>query len=82
MTGIAVPALTKRALCADTDPELFFPDDRGGGVTGGEAKKVCARCPARDECLVWALATNQRFGIWGGKSPEQRAEIRKGRRAS
>lgn len=60
------------ALCAQTDPDSFFPD-KGGSTR--QAKKVCAKCPVSDDCLEWALAKNERFGIWGGKSERERREI-------
>jgi WhiB family redox-sensing transcriptional regulator len=62
------------AVCAQTDPELFHPD-RGGSITA--AKRVCAGCPATTQCLDWALATNQRWGIWGGLSTRERDHVRR-----
>ena len=53
----------ERALCAQTDPEAFFPE-KGGSTR--EAKKVCLACDVRGECLEYALANDERFGIWGG----------------
>jgi len=38
----------------------------------GEAKAICATCPVREECLEYALETNQDSGIWGGLDEEQR----------
>ena len=38
----------ERALCAQTDPEAFFPE-KGGSTR--EAKKVCVGCDVRGECL-------------------------------
>lgn len=60
------------ALCAQTDPELFFPD-RGG--TSAPAKQVCARCPVRAECLQDALDRGERFGVWGGMSERERRNL-------
>lgn len=57
------------AVCAQTDPDAFFPDK--GGSTA-EGKKICARCPVQDECLADALATGQRHGVWGGLSDRER----------
>ncbi len=51
---------TERALCAETDPEAFFPE-KGGSTR--EAKKVCLSCEVRAECLEYALAHDERFGI-------------------
>ena len=59
-------------LCAQTDPELFFPE-KGGSVR--EAKAVCARCPVRAQCLEHALAHGERFGVWGGLSERERRRL-------
>ena len=55
-------AWQERALCAQTDPEAFFPE-KGGSTR--EAKKVCLSCDVRVECLEYALQSDERFGIWG-----------------
>jgi WhiB family redox-sensing transcriptional regulator len=68
-----------RASCRDTDPDLFFPI----GTTGPAldqieaAKIVCRLCEAREECLEFALATNQESGVWGATSEEERRRMRK-----
>ncbi len=66
------------ALCAETDPEAFFPE-KGGSTR--EAKRVCAGCPVRMQCLEFALAGDERFGIWGGLSERERRRVRLQRRA-
>jgi len=63
-----------RALCAQTDPEAFFPE-KGGSTR--EAKKVCNGCEVRAECLDYALANDERFGIWGGLSERERRRLKK-----
>jgi WhiB family transcriptional regulator, redox-sensing transcriptional regulator len=69
----------RRASCRDTDPDLFFPV----GTTGSAidqieaAKAVCRQCDARDDCLEFALATNQEAGVWGATSEEERRKLRK-----
>lgn len=60
------------ALCAETNPEAFFPEQ--GGNTA-EAKKLCAKCPVMDQCREEALANDERYGIWGGLTPNDRARI-------
>jgi WhiB family redox-sensing transcriptional regulator len=65
------------ALCAETDPEAFFPD-KGGSTR--DAKRVCGGCPVRAECLEYALASDERFGIWGGLSERERRRVRLQRR--
>ena len=64
----------ERALCAQTDPEAFFPE-KGGSTR--EAKKVCVGCDVRPECLEYALANDERFGIWGGLSERERRKLKK-----
>jgi WhiB family transcriptional regulator, redox-sensing transcriptional regulator len=64
----------ERALCAQTDPEAFFPE-KGGSTR--EAKKVCLTCDVRSECLEYALANDERFGIWGGLSERERRKLKK-----
>ena len=63
-----------RALCAQTDPEAFFPE-KGGSTR--EAKKVCLTCEVRDDCLESALMNDERFGIWGGLSERERRKLKK-----
>jgi WhiB family redox-sensing transcriptional regulator len=72
------------AICRDTDPELFFPVGTTGNalVQIDRAKEVCIECTASDECLDFALATNQDSGIWGGLTEEERRVIRRRRVAA
>jgi WhiB family redox-sensing transcriptional regulator len=65
---------TERAVCAQTDPEAFFPE-KGGSVR--EAKKVCGGCEVRAECLEYALDHDERFGIWGGLSERERRKLKR-----
>jgi WhiB family transcriptional regulator, redox-sensing transcriptional regulator len=71
-----------KALCAEIDPEMFFPE-KGGGT--GLAKKICARCEVRAECLAFALANCATaedpgwWGVWGGTSAQER-QVMVGRR--
>ncbi|MDP5227365.1 MULTISPECIES: WhiB family transcriptional regulator [Arthrobacter] len=62
------------SLCAQTDPEAFFPE-KGGSTR--DAKKVCAACTVRQQCLEYALSNDERFGIWGGLSERERRRLRK-----
>ena len=63
-----------QALCAQTDPEAFFPE-KGGSTR--EAKKVCRSCDVRAECLEYALENDERFGIWGGMSERERRRLKR-----
>lgn len=62
------------ALCAQTDPEAFFPE-KGGSTR--DAKRVCNECPVREACLDYAMENDERFGIWGGLSERERRRLRK-----
>ena len=65
----------EKALCAQTDPEAFFPE-KGGSTR--EAKRICLGCEVRDACLDYALAHDERFGIWGGLSERERRRLKRG----
>lgn len=69
-----------QAVCSSEEvTQIFFPV----GVTGAaavqiqDAKTVCVECPVRQECLEYAITTNQEYGIWGGTSEEERRVLRR-----
>lgn len=62
------------ALCAQTDPEAFFPE-KGGSTR--DAKRICSTCDVRSECLEYALKNDERFGIWGGLSERERRKLKR-----
>ena len=64
----------ERALCAQTDPDVFFPE--AGGSTG-EAVQVCRRCPVQPDCLTWALRHNEDYGVWGGLPEDERRSLKR-----
>jgi WhiB family redox-sensing transcriptional regulator len=66
--------------CGRADPEMFFPaaHDIVGEVRAEKAKSVCARCPVKAQCLAYALATGQKFGVWGGTTEEDRRVMTRG----
>ncbi len=68
-----------RAECRGEDPELFFPIGNTGPalLQIEDAKAVCRRCPAVDECLEWALATGQDAGVWGMTSEDERRALKR-----
>jgi len=68
------PEWQERGLCAQTDPEAFFPE-KGGSTR--EAKRICTGCEVRAECLEYALAHDERFGIWGGLSERERRKLKR-----
>ena len=62
--------------CLCVDPDLFFPER---GASTREAKEVCKGCVVRGECLEYALANGEKFGIWGGLSERERRRLRRQR---
>jgi WhiB family transcriptional regulator, redox-sensing transcriptional regulator len=74
----------KDATCRDLNPELFFPI----GVTGQAvdqieiAKMYCGNCPSKDQCLEFAVTTNQEYGVWGGTTEDERRVLRRQWRAA
>ncbi|MGH3666030.1 MAG: WhiB family transcriptional regulator [Egibacteraceae bacterium] len=63
-----------QAKCLQAEPDTFFPE-KGGSTR--EAKRICAGCPVRVECLEYALANDERFGIWGGLSERERRRLKR-----
>ncbi len=65
-----------RANCMGVDPELFFPE-RGSSTR--EAKEVCRGCVVSEDCLEFAIANGEKFGIWGGMSEREHRRVRRAR---
>jgi WhiB family redox-sensing transcriptional regulator len=65
--------------CRSADPETFYPVSPGGASTAQieQAKRICASCPVRRECLEFATRTSETHGIWGGTTPEERVKARR-----
>jgi WhiB family redox-sensing transcriptional regulator len=72
----------EQALCAQVDPELFYPTAIGPSYMPAArlAKAICAECPIKIQCLERALKTNEEYGIWGGTTPRERQDILRRRR--
>jgi WhiB family redox-sensing transcriptional regulator len=68
------PAWTERARCTEIGGDMFFPEH---GESPARAKRVCARCDVRPQCLEYALSNNERFGVWGGTSEYERRQMRR-----
>lgn len=67
-------------VCAETDPELFFPQEKDEPLVRHMtsiyyneqgAKNLCFTCPYRVACLLYALE-NKEIGIWGGTTERER----------
>lgn len=62
------------ALCREADPEVWFPA-KGQAPTAARAKAICRQCPARRECLDYALREKITCGIWGGFTGRERRQL-------
>ena len=70
-----------KARCT-SQPDIFFssPRDRIDGDTKHKdeterAKEICAGCPIKRDCLLWALERGEPYGIWGGYDYDERCII-------
>ncbi len=66
-----------RAACAGYHHALFFPVGDADELRVERALEICMTCPVTEECLEYALETNQRAGIWGGSTEEERKSLRR-----
>lgn len=64
--------------CSQADADAWFPEK---GESSAEAKRICADCDVREQCLEWALANHEQFGIYGGTTPKERRRLVKERAA-
>ena len=75
------PCLDGRARCRESQFQgvNFFAHSinrRGEPTPAAEiAKAVCSECVVQDDCLDYALAIDERNGIWGGMTPEKRRDV-------
>lgn len=64
------------AACLGAGPSAFFPRR---GSNGTLAKRICAVCPVRVECLDYAVSRDEQHGIWGGLDIIERRAVKKSR---
>jgi WhiB family redox-sensing transcriptional regulator len=67
------------AACANVPTEIFFYE--GGNSASQQmahqiAKSYCSDCPIAEPCLTWAVENKEEYGIWGGKTPNERRILR------
>jgi hypothetical protein len=79
-TGPGMAGWREQGACLGTDPELFYPVGEGVAVAQQteQARHVCTGCLVRAECLADVMATEDpalRWGVTGGLSPAERAEL-------
>jgi WhiB family transcriptional regulator, redox-sensing transcriptional regulator len=70
-----------QAACRRTDPGLWYPSFNAREVSPlerrrvSDAKAVCAGCPVREQCLVYAMDCTIWTGIWGGLTERERRNL-------
>lgn len=67
------PRWREKAHCLGRDGELFFPE---GDQPTAIATDICRHCQVREDCLAYAMGHDERYGIWGGLTEAERAELR------
>lgn len=60
------------AICVQVGPDPWFIER---GESARPAKRICADCPVRQQCLQYALDAHITEGIWGGLTPRERRAI-------
>lgn len=68
------PEWMRESLCAQTDPDLFFPE--GKYDRASTARQICGACPVLAQCRDYALNHPGLYGIWGGMSASERRKAR------
>ena len=79
MLTITVTEWQMMGACRDSEPDLFFPVGSTGPAVGqiDRAKAICSSCSVQEECLQYALESNQEAGVWGGYQEDDRRRLRK-----
>jgi WhiB family transcriptional regulator, redox-sensing transcriptional regulator len=82
MNNYHIAFFEEKSLCAEVDPDMWFPERRYTNDTNHyrteesmQARAICGSCPANPECLEYSLKYSGLHGIWAGLDPTQRAKI-------
>lgn len=78
-TGLDI-SWQESAACDGMNPNIFFPDDASLSAEKRSnyedmAKAICRRCVVRDDCLDYAIARSEQYGIWGGMTAKERNKL-------
>ena len=69
-------AWRREAACVGAPNELFFPAGEDPQLATA-AKEICSSCNVQEDCLQYALSTNQTEGVWGGLDANERRRMRR-----
>jgi WhiB family redox-sensing transcriptional regulator len=72
----------QRGACRTGNSSDFYPPMHTEGkherlARERRAKSICAACPVRLRCLEYAIAADERYGIWGGLNNDERRVFRR-----
>jgi WhiB family transcriptional regulator, redox-sensing transcriptional regulator len=81
LAEVGIPTWTIAASCTQVPGDMWFPDN-GVDQNVAEVKAMCRNCPVRLQCLEYALANHEHFGIWGGLTVKERRDLRRQREAA
>lgn len=80
--GMAVTSLawTNAAACRGSEGSLFYSADtaerKEDRIEREQlAKRICAGCAVREECLRAAIERHESYGIWGGLNEFERRAL-------
>jgi len=63
--------------CQESDAAAWWPDKRDlASAATHRAIAACRRCPLQDPCSEYAIAADERFGVWGATTPNERRASR------
>ena len=77
MIDLSVTPWREAAACLDVPDDVTFFPNKEDVASIAKAKAICASCPVADECLTWAIESNQGDGIWGGHTAKERRTVRR-----
>ena len=65
---------SKQAACKKQTATFFPPEDnpKHTSIYYKRAIEICKQCPVSGECLLYSVENQIVYGIWGGKTPNQR----------
>jgi hypothetical protein len=64
------PAWHQDAACAQVGGDWWFPDDPHERISG-PVLRICADCPVRRSCLLFALSVDVLHGVWAAMVPAE-----------
>lgn len=68
----------EQAACRDMDTNLFFFEP-GNNHAAVAARKICGRCPVKEDCLQYAIDLHMTDGMFGGTTERERRQVRRER---